>query len=244
MRPAALALIVLCVACGSTSNEASGGDAGSEVGAVVDAPVGDAPPDIYRFTSDMDGSLVAAEVGSPSTVCCDSAIGCYTSPLPGVCTDSSFTTYQEGDSFRFWFLMSHGGVSLTVQTAEPDSGFTGACLLGPDGRLSDRVQLPAVCFSPAGNVQYDAGTMTEVLARGVDVLQSDTPPTPDFEAYPYTSVDYSTYHFQVLMTCYPKDQSGTCTVGSPVSRSCCDIGANMSYLRDALAHGFVNLTSQ
>jgi hypothetical protein len=251
----ALAAAVPAFALASCSDTAgvSSADGAADGGASDDAPPMDVPPEPFRFSSEMDAHLEAGpllnEAGRAllSTVCCDSAIGCYTSQYPaaGTCDDQSNGAQPAiGDSVRLLFHSSTGGLSMTVQTEEPVEGFTGACLLGPDGRLSDHAQLPAVCFSPQGNVQYAvAGSMTEVIVRAAEVVQSDTPAAANFDDYPY-SADYASYHYQVLMTCYPKGDGGACPAGSPVSRSCCDVGTNMQYLYANLAHGFVDLTSQ
>jgi hypothetical protein len=253
---AAMPAIALA-ACNDTAGVSSAdGAAGDDAGA--DAPPTDVPLAPFRFSSVMDAHLEAGpllnEAGRslPTTVCCDSAIGCYTSQYPaaGTCDDQTDGTQPPlGDSVRLLFRSSTGGLSMTVQTDEPADGFTGACLLGPDGRISDHAQLPVVCFSPQGNVQYGVAastteaTMTEVIVRAAEVVQSDTPAAANFDVFPYTA-DYASYHYQVLMTCYPKDAGGACAGGTPVSRSCCDVGANMQYLYANLAHGFVDLASQ
>jgi hypothetical protein len=236
--------LLVAVGCSSgTKNSSDAGDASGDGGDGFDS--GDAPADTpfepYRFTTEMEAHMVAAEADGGTTVCCDSQTGCFTSDAPGVCSNDG--SVPLGTSFRFWFLQSSGGVSLSIQTSEPPTGFTGACLLGPDGRPADHVQLPAVCFSPSGNVQYGVATTTEVIVRAAEVLQSDTPPPPDFDDYPY-SIDYNAFHYQVLMTCYPKGAGGACPTGSSaVSSSCCNVGSPMTYLYVNLAHGFVDLTS-
>jgi hypothetical protein len=252
----AAAMPALALAACSDTAGLSSADAAASDGAGAEAQPMDVPPEPYRFSSEMDAHLEAGpllnEAGRaiPTTVCCDSVIGCYTSayPVAGTCDDQNGGAQPAlGDSVRLLFHNSTGGLSITVQTEEPVTGFTGACLLGPDGRLSDLVQLPAVCFSPEGNVQYGVAAsmtpMTEVIVRAAEVVQSDTPAAANFDVYPY-SADYTSYHYQVLMTCYPKGDGGACPAGTPVSRSCCDIGANMQYLYANLAHGFVDFASQ
>jgi hypothetical protein len=231
-------VLLAAVVSGCGGSGAAPVDAGGpeEVGA-TDGPT------FFRFSSGTDALLAAPEAGSPSFVCCDSEVGCVASPINGACYADGGAHLALGSSFRFWLMNSRGGISLTVETDEPDQGFTGACLLGPDGRLTDQAQLPVVCFSLDGNVQYDTGTKTEVVVPASEVVQSDTPATPALDEYPYDA-DYTSFHYQVLMTCYPHDDAGACTAGSAVSRSCCDVGANMQYLRENLVHGFVNLSSK
>jgi hypothetical protein len=270
----ALLLLVAMGCSGGGKTAGDAGDDGAAGDGDGDDIRVDSAADFYRFSAEMDAHLVAARIGAEAadaeagtadaeagtpdaeaettqpvvendagtTVCCDSEIGCFTSDEQGLCRriDASVPI---GNSFRFWFLHSTGDLSLSIQTSEPSTGFTGACLLGPDGRPADHVQLPAVCFSPEGNVQYGVGLSTEVIVRAYEVLQSDTPPPLNFDEYPY-AIDYGAYHYQVLMTCYPKGASGACPAGSSaISSSCCNVGAPMTYLYVNLAHGFVDLTS-
>jgi hypothetical protein len=231
--------VLLVVGCGGAGAARTDGGAAADAGAPDQAAL--SVPEVYRFSAEMDAHLVAAQAEAGTTVCCDSEIGCFTSTDQGLCANTDGSV-PAGTSFRFWFLNSTGGLSISVETSEPPTGFTGACLLGPDGRLSDQVQLPVVCFSPEGNVQYGAGTSTEVIVRADEVLQSDTPPAASFDDYPYAG--YEAYDYQVLMTCYPKSAAGACPSGSDaISHSCCNVGAPMTYLYENLAHGFVDLTS-
>src|SRR5262249_23480698 len=80
----------------------------------------------------------AGGLSGPAGVCCDSQTGCFSSPERGLCrmVGKPYTPVDIGNSVRFWIPQAMGGISLTVETEEPADGFTGACLLGPDGRAA------------------------------------------------------------------------------------------------------------
>jgi hypothetical protein len=118
-----------------------------------------------------------------------------------------------------------GTVALTVETSEPPTGFTGACLAS---HMNYVPQLPSVCYSPkAGSVTYGTGFSTCTV--------------PAASAYaPYWTLPASYDSYRVLMTCYPQTPAGTCPQNSvSVSNSCCDYGSEMTSLDGHVASGLV-----
>jgi hypothetical protein len=130
-----------------------------------------------------------------------------------------------------------GGIGgITVQTSEPDGGFTGACLV-PFVRYAS--QLPTVCYSPAG-ASYGTG-FTTVSFPAAEVSFSYSP-VPNQDSY------------QSVMTCAPHLAAapsscstwagqGTCPCGTfPISQSCCDYGMHMQSVDGVHAQGVVAFT--
>jgi hypothetical protein len=114
---------------------------------------------------------------------------------------------------------------LTMQSQEPPTGFTGACLLD---HMTYAPALPAVCYAPGTQAQYGAGT-TPVSFPAAKVARS-------YEALPVT---YDSY--QALVTCFPHTMAGTCPTGSfAISRSCCDYGTVLTSTDGQTAKGLAS----
>jgi hypothetical protein len=162
-----------------------------------------------------------ARAQSVPTYCCSSA--------DAQCTvNSGPCASPTGQNVELTFSPSAGGVSMQVVTAEPPTGFTGACLVP---FLTYAPQLPTVCYSPGGNIQYGVGS-TQVTAPTAVVARS----------YGSTAMGYDS--FQALTTCYPHDSDGTCpTAAFAVSRSCCELGTNMVSADGKYATGIANFST-
>jgi hypothetical protein len=119
------------------------------------------------------------------------------------------------------------GSGLTVQTAEPASGFTGACLMNrPYGAA-----LPSVCFSPdsATYTGYDGGTASvKCSAPAASVAQPDWSigAPQNGKATRQNASD----SYEVMETCVPHVKGGDCALYAnggcpcntmPISGSCC-----------------------
>jgi hypothetical protein len=140
-----------------------------------------------------------------------------------------------------------GGGGLTVQTSEPQGGFTGACLMDrPYGG-----GLPTVCYSPAGatfSSPYSASATVTCSIPAANVHQPDWTLKVDPAAKTVTrqtvprlrtletcvphlgSVDTRCYRSPAYYTAPSDDYpNGDCPCGTTlVSRSCCtQIGAGM-----------------
>jgi hypothetical protein len=135
------------------------------------------------------------------------------------------------------FGASDGGATgVTVQTSEPDGGFTGACLV-PFIRYTP--QLPTVCYSPAG-ASYGTG-FTTVSFPAADVSFSYSP-VPNQDSY--QSVMTCAPHLTAPgSTCATWTGQGTCPCGTfPISQSCCDYGMHMQSVDGIHAQGIVAFT--
>jgi hypothetical protein len=143
-----------------------------------------------------------------------------------------------------------GTIPLTMQTTEPATGFTGACLAQ---FTSYEPQLPTVCFSPPAPLMIDGGASEAGAAvidgggaagasSGVTYGKAPTtctmPAANSFRSYASLAPNYDSY--TVLMTCYPHGAGGKCTLGFAVSKSCCDYGTSMISLDGKTATGLVN----
>jgi hypothetical protein len=150
-----------------------------------------------------------------------------------------------------------GSLSLAMQTTEPATGFTGACLAQ---YMTYAAQLPVVCYSPAVAGGAEGGAAAGALpdgapgdagpgdagspasTGGVTYGQGTTacmvPAGNVFRSYFTLANSYDSY--QVLMTCYPHGDDGKCHQGFAVSRSCCDYGTNLISLDGQTATGLVN----
>jgi hypothetical protein len=148
-----------------------------------------------------------------------------------------------------------GNIPLTAVTAEPATGFLGACLVP---YMTYSPQLPAVCYSPAAVAGVSEGGVPEAgTASGGDGGAGDAGGAGTggvtygiastackiaagnvFQSYGTVASNYDSY--RVLVTCYPHDMYGKCAQGFAISRSCCDYGANMTSLDGESATGFVN----
>jgi hypothetical protein len=114
---------------------------------------------------------------------------------------------------------------MTAQTQEPPTGFTGACLLDYAPYLPT---LPLICYAPTSAAHYGAGTTTVAF-----------PAKKVFRSYSSLPANYDSY--QVLATCYPHQDDGTCPQQSfAVSRSCCDYGTNLMSLDGQTASGLAS----
>lgn len=123
-------------------------------------------------------------------------------------------------------------VPFTVQTAEPPTGFTGACL-APS--VTYAPQLPTVCYSPkASLVDTDGGLRLGATRFAV-------PAAKVLRAYSQNGTNYDSY--QALVTCFPHDGSGHCPqLSYPISNSCCDLGTNLISVDGKSAEGIVPLS--
>jgi hypothetical protein len=114
---------------------------------------------------------------------------------------------------------------MVVQTQEPPTGFTGACLID---FLTYQPTLPLICYSPSGKVSYGAGTTTVTF-----------PANLVFRPYASPPATYDSY--QALVTCYEHTSAGTCPQQSfPVSHSCCDYGTDLISLDGQVATGLAS----
>jgi hypothetical protein len=123
-------------------------------------------------------------------------------------------------------------VPFTVQTSEPATGFTGACL-APYVTYSP--QLPTVCYLPkAPLVDPDAGTLRLGATRFV------VPAAKVVRSYSQNGQNYDSY--QALVTCFPHDSSGNCPqLSYAISKSCCNLGTNLISIDGKSAEGIVPL---
>ncbi len=145
-----------------------------------------------------------------------------------------------------------GTLSLAMQTTEPPSGFTGACLAP---YMTYAPQLPTVCYSPAAAGPTDGGlpegappdggaadASSPASTGGVTYGQGTTactvPAGNIFRSYWNLNPSYDSY--QVLLTCYPHGDDGECHQGVAISKSCCDYGTNLTSLDGQTATGLVD----
>jgi hypothetical protein len=172
-------------------------------------------------------AMTIARAQSTPTYCC-SAASQQCTVANG--TNSGKCPNPSGDDAELVFSPSTGGISLTVQRAEPAVGFTGACLV-PFSTYAP--QLPTVCYSPAGDVKYLSGSTTTAVFPAAKVARS----------YGAVPAQYDSY--QVLETCYPHNADGSCPQPSfAVSHSCCDYGTEMVSTDGQFASGFANFSTQ
>jgi hypothetical protein len=117
---------------------------------------------------------------------------------------------------------------MTVQTQEPPTGFTGACLVN---YATYQPTLPLICYSPGTMAQYGKSHPVTFPAQKV------------FRAYDGLPARYDSY--LRVATCYPRDpDAGTCPSQSfAVSHSCCDFGMHLVSVDGQTATGVVGFTS-
>ncbi len=167
----------------------------------------------------VGGGLAVKRAGAqaaPSMLCCDAASGACVSMNAAQCPNPT------GDAELAFSGSTAAPVTVTVQTTEPASGFTGACLLP---FMAYQPTLPSVCYSPGGTVKYGAGS-TRVTIPAAKVFRSYSTLPPQYDS------------FQPLATCYPHSADGTCpSISQAVSRSCCDYGTNMTSSDGVFAAG-------
>jgi hypothetical protein len=162
-----------------------------------------------------------ARAQATGSLCCDSASGTCVAVSAATCPNPS-----AGPQVAFAGT-TMGEVAVQVQTTEPPTGFTGACLLP---FLTYEPQLPTVCYSPTsstGSVIYGAGATTQLVVPAKTVwLASMWTLPPEHDS------------FQPVMTCYPHNKDGTCPAPSQaLSMSCCDVPMPMSCTDGVFAHG-------
>jgi hypothetical protein len=107
------------------------------------------------------------------------------------------------------------GSGLLVETTEPPTGFTGACLMNrPYG-----ASLPTVCYSPA-NANYSGPGTVQCTIPAANVVQPSWHIGVSPEGGTVTR-QYLNESYRVLETCAPH-VAGDCGANmAPVSHSCC-----------------------
>jgi hypothetical protein len=175
------------------------------------------------------GGGIAAKIArgqSAGTFCCDPT-------TTGVCAIGSCAKGSTSQTVKF----PAAGYVLSVQTTEPASGFTGACLVA---QLTYTPQLPTVCYVPGGFVAPDVPAGSSVV-YGSGSSNITLPAAAVARAYALLPPSYDSY--QVMVTCYPHTMSGGCPQASfAVSNSCCDMGTNMTSLDGQSATAPVAIT--
>jgi hypothetical protein len=151
---------------------------------------------------------------SPGMICCDGTSGaCVACDKP--------TGSQVG--FNLPLSMAEGTVNMTVQTTEPTSGFTGACLTSWIYGGQSLHTLPSVCYSFQGAHYFTESTQLVMPAGQVFAPYWSLPPQDD--------------SFDWLMTCVPHSGPFCPTGTNPISNSCCTVGVRMLCADGVFAKG-------
>jgi hypothetical protein len=160
---------------------------------------------------------------SAGTFCCDPT-------KSGPCAPGSCPSGSTLQTVKF----PAAGYSLSVQTTEPATGFTGACLVP---QLTYTPQLPTVCFVPGGFFPYGPPDANVIYGNG---STSVTLPAA-FVARPYSTLPAGYDSYQTLVTCFPNSPPACPQPSFAVSNSCCDMGTQMVSLDGKNASGLVSI---
>jgi hypothetical protein len=170
-----------------------------------------------------------ADTGKCGTDACG---GCSPPGSPDVGTCHSVSNTLE-------IVFPSGGspsMTLNTQNVEPPEGFTGACLRPYTTHLP---QLPTVCYSPSGGVDY-SGANPDLDALVIAPSKTVWRPQQVGLALPTTREQavLAPDFYWILQTCGPHLADGKCPADKPsISRSCCTIGGNLISLDGHFAQG-------